>query len=646
MRQANQYFKLLYVIIAVFGISCSKEFDEHFNPKKIDKNIVQILSEDPNHSEFVKMIDKLDLRKTLGEAAIYTCLAPTNDQVNAYLNDLGYYSIDEVPVLELRQYVNNHFLSGRYYKYDIEKRYESAVNGLNPTKSTFYATRGEAKLPAKSLLIFTEPFFAARQEDFQTIYNIDGSGFMVGSASISKTKYDIDANNGVIHVLETPLKILPRTDLAIAADPAVSAFNNWLNTHVTFTLGPKDQFGWVDTTLFKSYKEIRNLASESVLSTVFVPTNEALMNYFQPYLPDLDGKLDSVPKIIISEILRTSVLADPWFKSDIIRNKNPELKVPGGASLQTLHKIEPTIIGAILASNSIVYKVNKFIEPPKLHSVEGGVHMKKKYYGQWSWMFEFTNLEAGLTDPEYYQHNSRTILIQPDIVWALPAQNLDAVEREKKLNECKAGIINMDVRQDGGLRKRYYPTDMGYILFDNNKFTDFTGKQVSLLASNPTWERTNGAIYEINGFLTPTDKLDVTQTIYAKIKSNPQLSNFVAALDKSGIGGELNLGGFLNYTVFAPSNTAMAAAGINVATSTPQQLLAFVNAHIITGRYVFTDGVLQGIIPDKTGRILTAAGAWETFSINTPSGKSVKPVASFANIQGNNGVVHQIDQVL
>lgn len=646
MRQANKYFKLLYVLIALFGISCSKEFDEHYNPARTDKNIVQILSEDPDHSDFVKIIENLDLRKTLGEAAIYTCLAPTNAQVKAYLDGRGYATINDVPELELRQYVNNHFLNGRYYKYDIEKRYSNALGGLNPTQSTYFTTRGEAKLPGKSIRIFTDPFFTTRQEDFKTIYNMEGAGFMVESAKISATKYDIDASNGVIHVLQTPLLVMPRTDLAIAADPAVSAFNYYLSTHATFTLGAKDEFGWVDTTLFKSYRVIRNLANESLVSTVFVPTNQALMEYFAPYLPDLDNKLDSVPQIVIAEILKSSIFDGPWYKSDIIRNKNPELKVPSGASIQTLHHIEPTIVGSIFSSNSIIYKVNKFIEPPKLHSVEGGVYMKKKYYSQWSWMFEFTSLEAGLTDPEYYQHNARTILLQPDDIWLTQAPNLDVLDRERRVNECKTGIINMDVRKDGGFRKRYYPTEFGYILFENDGFVDFTGKRAGLIKTAPVWERSNGAIYEINDFLTPVDKLDGTQSIYAKMKANPQLSNFIIALDKSGVGGELSIGGFVNYTVFAPSNAAITAAGINVNTLTTPQLLTFVNSHVISGRHLFTDGVLQGVIPDKTGRLLTASGEWTTFSIKSPSGMAVKPHVTTRNIQGNNGVVHQIDQVL
>lgn len=642
MKKTKPYFVLLYTLLTILGISCSKEFDEHYNPEnRIDKNIVQLLSEDPEFTEFVKLIDKLGLRKTLGEGAFYTCLAPKNADVIDFFKKLGYASADVAPETVLRQFVNSHFINGMYYKYDIEKRYRDAVGGLNPTKATYYTTRAESLIPAKSIRIFTPSFFSVQQDDFKGLFNQNGGGFMVETAKISDTKYDIDASNGVIHVLESQLVIQPRMDLAIASDPEISIFNSWLNAHVTYILGPKDQYGRVDTTLYKSYSLSRNIANESVLSTFFAPTNEAVMNYFTPYLPDLYNTIDSLPKTIKTEILRATLLGDTWFKSDITRN-NPELRTT--TYPQIINKIGPTIVGSVPASNGMIYKVNKFIEPPKLHSVEGGVYMKKRIYGQWNVMFEKTALEDGLTDGLLYQHSDKTILLQPDAIWGFPlAEDMDADAILIRMKQCRTGIINIDVRKDGGLRRRYYPTEFGYILYENGKFTDYTGKSVSLLTTQPTWQRINGSIYEINGFLTPMDKLDLTRTVYALVEKDTQLSLFKDALIKSGLTGELNLTGFFTYTILAPPNTAIQAAGISVSAMNADQAKAFVSKYIIPNRYVFTDGVFQGQVPDKMGNLLTLAGTWETFTVANAAGKSVKPTT--ANLQGSNGVVHKINQV-
>jgi uncharacterized surface protein with fasciclin (FAS1) repeats len=643
MKKTKPYFVVLYVLLTVFGLSCSKEFDDHYNPsKRIDKNIVEILSEDPEFTEFIKLIDKLGLRKTLGEGAIYTCLAPKNEHVIEYFTAKGYASIDVVPEAVLRQFVNSHFINGMYYKYDIEKRYKDAVSGLNPTKATYYTTRAEGTVPAKSIRIFTPSFFTVQQDDYKTLFNMTGEGFMVETAKISPTKYDIDASNGVIHVLESSLNILPRMDLAAASDPQISIFNTWLEAHVTYTLGPKNEFGVVDTALIKSYSLSRNLADESILSTLFAPTDQAVMEYFEPYLPDLYNTIDSIPKFVQTQILSgAALLGDTWYKSDIARNK-PELRTTTYPQLVSM--IAPTIVGSVLTSNGIIYKINKFIEPPKLHSVEGGVYMKKRIYGQWNWMFEKTDLELGLTDGLLYQHSDKTILLQPDAVWGFPlAEDMDVDARLIRLNECRTGILNIDVRKSGGFKKRYYPTEFGYIFYENGKFTDYTGKSVSLLTPQPTWERTNGAIFEIDGFLTPLDPLDLTRTVFALVEKDAQLSQFESALVKAGLTGELNLTGFFTYTVLAPTDAALQTAGISVSAMNADQARAFASKYIIPNRYVFTDGVFQGSLPDKAGEYLTIAGAWESFSVTNSAGKSVKPAT--ANLQGSNGVVHKINQI-
>lgn len=634
-----------YFILFVFVLAaCSKDFDEHYDPERqIDKNIIQILSGDVRFSRFVAAIDQVGLRKTLGEGAIYTCLAPTNEQVDEFLNDKGYSDLPDVPEAELRRFVNYHFINGMYYKYDLEKRYPDVMNSLSSTSSSFYKTRSEAKLPGKSIRIFTAPFFEVQGNDFEVVYNVAGEGFMVENVKVSADDHDIDASNGVIHVLDASLPVLLRSDEAIARDPQTSIFNSWLEKHVTYTLGEKDEFGWVDTAKYKSYSFGRNIADENTLSTIFAPTNAAIEAYFEPYMADLYHTIDSVPEKIIYEIIRSTVVPNSWFKSDIVRN-NPELKAVSGAYPQVVNPVPSHITGSIVASNSVIYKTDQLILPPKLHSVEGGIYLKHRIYGQWNWMFLHTNLAAGLTDGLYYQHSPRTLLVQSDEVWGSPlAEDMEDDELELRYEQCRTGMLNLDVREDGGFRKRFYPTEYGYILYEDKKFTDYTGKSASLVREEPTWERVNGAIYEINGFLTPLDKMDVTNTVMAQIGKDAELSMFKTACTKSGASIELNLTGFFTYTVFAPTNAAMTSAGISVNTMTAAELLAFVNRHVILNRMVFTDGVSSGKVPDKNGNYVSLNGEWENFSVTSASGVTVSPVSS--NRQCANGVIHKVNQV-
>lgn len=642
----HRHLTLLLGLLSFAAVitACSEDFDEHYNASsELEKNIVQVLEEDERFSSFVEMIDQLELRETLGEAAIYTCLAPTNEHVKTWLSDQGYAAIGDAPDEDLLGYVNFHFINGMYYAYDFEKRFLNAGTELDQTRATFFKTRVADSSPGKSIRVFTPSFFSYKQADYEQLYQTPAGDFMVESARISPDDRDIDANNGVIHVLEDPLKILPRTDEALAADPETSIYSQWLEKHVSYTLGEKDEFGWVDTTLIKSFNFGRDLADEDVLSTVLAPTNQAILEYFEPYLEeDLHNTIDSLPERVMYSLLRASVINDPWFASDLERN-DPVWRVFNARPLM-IQDVPASITGYIPASNSVIYKVNKLVESPEMNSVMGGVFMKYRQYSQWYWMFENTGLDEGLMDPLSYQHSPKTILLQSDDVWGVPlAQDMNEEDRERRYEECRAGIINMDIREEEGFQKRYYPTEFGHILYDNGRFYDYTGHSVALASAEPTWERPNGAIFEIDGFLTPLQPVDTTLTVFNLMRNDPELSLFTSACAKAGLGPALGLVGFFSYTLLPPTNEALMNAGIDPAGMTEAEALAFVNAYIIPNRYIFSDGVFNGQIQDRNGAYTMVNGAWEGFSITGASGTTLTPVIS--DIQGSNGVIHKVNGV-
>src|SRR3546814_121312 len=128
-------------------------------------------------------------------------------------------------------------------------------------------------------------------------------------------------------------------------------------------------------------------------------------------------------------------------------------------------------------------------------------------------------------------------------------------EREYRYMQCRTGIINEDVRLEDGFRRKYYATEFGYLYYEDGKIYDYTGNSVSLVSTTPTWERSNGAIYEIDGFLTPMDKLDTALSVYSLMRQDPELSVFVNACGRAGLGAELNLTGFFSYTVRSEEHT-------------------------------------------------------------------------------------------
>jgi len=75
-------------IVLLFG-SCREEFDNHYNKvndASIGMNVVQVLEEKGGFELFVQMIRRADLERTLSQSGLYTCFAPKDEHVQAWLD--------------------------------------------------------------------------------------------------------------------------------------------------------------------------------------------------------------------------------------------------------------------------------------------------------------------------------------------------------------------------------------------------------------------------------------------------------------------------------------------------------------------------------------------------------------------------------
>src|SRR5690606_25949940 len=101
--------------------------------------------------------------------------------------------------------------------------------------------------------------------------------------------------------------------------------------------------------------------------------------------------------------------------------------------------------------------------------------------------------------------------------------------------------------------------------------------------------------------------------------------------------------GFFTYTLFAPTNAAILASGIEIEALSADELVRFVNTYIVQGRAIFTDGVFNGQIANENGDRLRVDGMWDSFNVSDAGSQSISPVGG--NIQGSNGVIHKINQL-
>jgi uncharacterized surface protein with fasciclin (FAS1) repeats len=157
----------------------------------------------------------------------------------------------------------------------------------------------------------------------------------------------------------------------------------------------------------------------------------------------------------------------------------------------------------------------------------------------------------------------------------------------------------------------------------------------------------NGVIHVINGVLKPP-----TQTIAEIASGNPAFSILLSAVVKAGLAGAVSGPG--KFTVFAPTNAAFEAAGLNQAAidaASVETVTGIVQQHVI-GTTVFASDLINAATAPtiKDGATLTIntspAGVKLTGSANAFSNVvTTTPGATF-NITATNGVVHVIDKVI
>lgn len=157
---------------------------------------------------------------------------------------------------------------------------------------------------------------------------------------------------------------------------------------------------------------------------------------------------------------------------------------------------------------------------------------------------------------------------------------------------------------------------------------------------------------------------DVANTVYKKLAANTNYSVFTTALVRTGISAELDVAN-AKFTVFAPDNTALAAAGINATTVAAiplADLTAVINYHVIPA-----EGIVAAQIPDafpnaeKKSKlnITTTAFVPSIPTTSIPIKMSIFPsrrgTAAWANnipvaaadiMTGSNGVVHRVGAVV
>lgn len=672
MDRLRLWAVLLGLLLA--ATACREEFNEHYEASALaGLNVVQVLGEYEDLSLFAQLVEKAGLTTTLGESGIYTVVAPRNEQVQQWLDEAG-YTVDNVPDNVLIPWLNYHFVPGRYYVYDLEEQYDALLDvnfDLYPYNNlTYYSgnyflrmSRGDKHYDSKPIRFFTSSYLDLYHDDYVEMRGVEPGDFMVEGAAVSPTDRDIAASNGVVHVLDSYLPMAPRCDEAIFAQNDCSIVQGWMEMfRRTEVKGadsddPNSEVDTTSVTVFSFNSEGTgydcNIADETFNPTVLVPTDAAVQAYLGEYMTadQFGTDYDSIPRVLLAQMLQSLVIDDYSTLGPTLLSPSYTPQSYNGTVLSLRNDLPSMISEAVLSSNATVYKLNEFPELPIFTCAEAGLYIKQNHYSIVNDLIEATDFNVGLSSSTYQSYDC-TLLLPPDESWDKTLEEYD----QNYLDSLASDVLTMGAIlanvENGEFEHRYYLTRSGSsLLYEDGTFTDPWGNTFSLTSSTPTYTSESGAIYDVDGIGKMLYSTDTTMTLVKRMQEVPELSNFLEICRLGGgVWYTLLNSVILDYTVFAPTNEALAAEGIVLSELTPSEAVLIASRHIISSRKIFTDGQTSGNYTAFDGTQLTFSGAWDDFHISTQySQAGIEPDAdgrALSNIQCSNGVLHCIDAVI
>jgi uncharacterized surface protein with fasciclin (FAS1) repeats len=157
-------------------------------------------------------------------------------------------------------------------------------------------------------------------------------------------------------------------------------------------------------------------------------------------------------------------------------------------------------------------------------------------------------------------------------------------------------------------------------------------KQADVLASN-------GIIHVIEGVLLPP-----TENIAEIVTRDPSFSFLLEALQKTGLAATFTQPG--KYTVFAPTNDAFRAAGIDDINAVPVDVLTAVLKYHVIGTNVFASDLVNGATAQTLQGGTVTVNATPAANVKISSSANPASGITTANIVATNGVIHVINRAM
>lgn len=403
------------------------------------------------------------------------------------------------------------------------------------------------------------------------------------------------------------------------------------------------------TALGKYPDLVSTLSSTSSDFTVFAPTNAA----FASLLTAIgQTSIDDLPESVLRDVLEYHVVAGAAVKStqltagdvETVNGEDIAVTVTGGIKLNTAVNVTTADVEA---SNGVVHVIDAVLVPPSIVPIVGTIVAPAYFNKNFTTLIAAVNAASPTILTTLLNSTAKTLFAPTNDAFAaagittLPNQaTLDAVLTYHLINgtAVKAADIAAGSSSATTLNGKIYLSKGTAGVFING----------SSKVSAADIQGSNGVVHVIDRTLLPPSKT-IAQIVsdYANASTNKQFTKLLQALQRtSGSGTDLlaAAGAAGNLTVFAPTDAAFEALGVDLATVDLAALTKILQHHIVGAR-VFSSDLSTGAV----------ATLYKSVSVNTTNltvtgakgGEAgAKLQATLLNIHATNGSIHVIDKVL
>jgi transforming growth factor-beta-induced protein len=410
-------------------------------------------------------------------------------------------------------------------------------------------------------------------------------------------------------------------------------------------------------TALTKFPDLVSTLSGSGTFTVFAPSNAA----FTSLLTAIgQTSLDNVPDDVLKKILQYHVVSTAAVKSNqltagnvnTVANENIAVTLTGGLKLNATVNVTTADVEA---TNGVVHIVDKVLVNPSIVPIVGTIYAPAYFNKDFTTLVAAVNGASQSTRDLLLSSTKKTLFAPNNAAFVaagitvLPNQaTLDAVLAYHVIDsEVRAANLptntapaNSEITTLGG---KFYLSNRGATGVFINGRTKVTATDI--IASN-------GTVHLIDRTLMPPSQTIAQIATALSTATSPQFTKLLQALSRTEAAALLAAAGSAssNLTLFAPTDDAFTASGINLETVAGTTLVAVLQKHLVsapttaTGR-VFSSDLVSGAVPTLNGDVTINATALTVTSGGVVA-NIVATTPALINVLGTNGVIHTIDKVL